>query len=271
MPYVNGTPAGTSRHAEVQWIGNVLYAEDKSAARLARATSSELGRVFARDDVTDAIKTCFERDADFIHEYVDQNFKLSASLLVPEDVGTKEASGQRSVERPDPLGSDSAVVIVSEKTSIDEGSAKTPDPSAEERDRSMVGRVHRHAGEIKPGVFERYALRAGFRKESDHRFIRDDGTSCSKVSAAIFPWEVYSASGDLTMRYWPQEHCINNGPLQIDAEMWEMMHRDPDATALILVDENDEPTVFKGSTIVEMVDQGKVTIHPSSYRLVYHS
>ena len=73
------------------------------------------------------------------------------------------------------------------------------------------------------------------------------------------------------MRCWPQEHCINNGPLQINAEMWEMIRRDPGATALVLVDENDEPTVFKGSTIVEMVEQGKVTIHPSSYRLVYHS
>ena len=177
MPYVNGTPAGTARRAEVQWLGNVLYAEDKSAARLARATSSELGRVFALDDVADAIKTCFERDADFIHEYMDQNFKLSASLLETEAVGTKEAPDQRAVERRDLLESVSAVVNITDKTSIDAGTSTISEPSVEERDRSMAGRAHRQAVEIKPGVFERYALRAGFRKESDHRFVRDDGTS----------------------------------------------------------------------------------------------
>ena len=122
MPYVDGTPAGTARRAEVQWLGNVLYAEDKSAARLARATSSELGRVFAYDDVTDAIKACFEHDADFIHEYVDRNHEtICQSARDGRCWKRKRPPTSRAVERPDPLESVSAVVSVTSKTSIDGG------------------------------------------------------------------------------------------------------------------------------------------------------
>ena len=53
VPYIDGAPAGLPRNADVVWYNNVLYVKDRPHAKLARAVSQELGRIFRRQDVVD--------------------------------------------------------------------------------------------------------------------------------------------------------------------------------------------------------------------------
>ena len=74
VPYIDGKPAGTSRTIEVYWQGHILYVQNSSLAKMAKAVPLEIGRAFDRPDIADAIKICYERDEDFIDEYLDNSF-----------------------------------------------------------------------------------------------------------------------------------------------------------------------------------------------------
>ena len=71
VPYIDGKPAGTSRTIEVSWQDHVLYVQNSSPAKMAKAVPLEISRAFDRQDIADAINICYERREDFIKEYLD--------------------------------------------------------------------------------------------------------------------------------------------------------------------------------------------------------
>jgi len=58
-PYINGTPAGLPRRAEVFWLERVLYVGDLTAARLACLVPDALGKLFGNPTITAALGYCY--------------------------------------------------------------------------------------------------------------------------------------------------------------------------------------------------------------------
>jgi hypothetical protein len=80
VPYLNGTPAGLPRRAEVVWIRRILYVDVLPKPKLARIVPDRLGRFFDRPEITAALNYCFGRSPAEVEEYLQANFDLAADL-----------------------------------------------------------------------------------------------------------------------------------------------------------------------------------------------
>jgi hypothetical protein len=121
----------------------------------------------------------------------------------------------------------------------------------------------------KPSIIERFAEAQGFKKDNDERFFHDDGSWIGRATGARFPWERRDASGDLERFYWPKDHCLEREPLQLEADVWNLINQHPDKYALILLDIEGAPVEVTGAGLRSMRDVGEITLHPATYRIVY--
>ncbi len=291
-PYIDGVPSGTPRRIDVLWKDLTLYVENKSLAKMAIAIAQELGRHFGRTDVADAIKLCFERDSVFVAEYLEENFKL----LAPEKVGTEnpEHPTQEEPSSPQPdmaneretdLTTSGSVV----NTEIEHPGADTPetesseatlpdnriDPQSNEgghaRDDEETQTARQHTPRpSKPKLIERFAVTHGYSKDSSEgRFYHEDGGWLERATGVSFPWERYSASGELLQCYWVKDHCIEREPLQLEAEVWDLCVRHPEKYTLLLTSLDGASVQYSGKRICDLRDSGRLTLFPASYRIVY--
>jgi len=284
-PYIDGVPSGTPRRVDVLWKNHVLYVESKSVAKMAKAIALELGRHFGRPDIADAIKLCFEREREFINEYLEENFNL-----LPPSSGTATPEFRSETEpfdQPSPTGLEDAAQITKPPTG-DSGAVQidgpTPDalegeaageptqPDLDEDDnRNVAPAPRRHPQQpTKPKLIERFAVANGYvRDNSEGRFYREDGGWIERASGASFPWERYSPAGELLQCYWVKDHCIEREPLQIEAEVWELCANHPEKYSLLLAAPDDTPVEYSGKRLCALRDSGRVTLFAASYRLVY--
>jgi len=283
IPYIGGTPAGTPRRIDVLWKESLLYVEDRSTARMAKNIAQELGRVFDRSEVVDAIKLCYDRSLEFVMEYLEENFRLSEEVQELESetdqgLGEREASqspGDTGVDgqlaEPD---QDEATEQNSEGLSpesqeaLAEAADEEPDTQDDVSDEPTTTRTHQPKPP-KLSLIERFASARGFSKDGEDRYYHSDGRSISKANGMRFPWEMYSASGDLLKCYWPKDHCIQEEPLQLAAEIWSLCEKSPGKYSLVLADAAGAPVEVSGGRLKEMCDRGELTLHPATYRLVY--
>lgn len=77
VPYIDGVPAGLPRRTSALWDDSTMYVVPGPMTRLAAPVTAELDRAFERRDIADAIKLCFERDANFVDEYMESAFSLA--------------------------------------------------------------------------------------------------------------------------------------------------------------------------------------------------
>ena len=77
-----------------------------------------------------------------------------------------------------------------------------------------------------------------------------------------------NATGDVTKRLLPKEHCLEREPLQLGADIWGILEREPDIYSLILADPDDNPVEASGQMLSELRERGVLALHPSTYRLV---
>jgi hypothetical protein len=87
VPYIDGTPVGTPRRADVLWIGRKLYVEQLSKAKLAKRVPEEIGKAFGRVEIRAALDYGFERSAEDVRAYLVENFKLAAIEERPIEEG----------------------------------------------------------------------------------------------------------------------------------------------------------------------------------------
>jgi hypothetical protein len=280
-PYIDGTPAGTPRDIVVLWKDSLLYVEDRSAARMAKDVAQELGRIFNRQEIADAIKICYDRSPEFITEYLEENFNLlPEEELIP--TGTEKKTGHEKIVEPangkDVTKADPAVKALSGDE--DDGKEPTDHGDSDEsdiqdtgisgKDEKADGNKLSHKPSIpKPGLMERFAIARGYKKDGPDRFYHPDGSCIEKTSGNSFPWERYSASGELQRCYWVKDHCIERGPLQVEAEVWELCDKHPDKYSLLLTDPDGNPVELPGRLLRELRDSGRLTLYPAKYRLVY--
>jgi hypothetical protein len=293
VPYVNGEPAGTAHRAEALWAGTTLYVDNRPAPRLAQAVAHELGRAFDNPAVAEAIKLCYARGADFVDEYLAEAFELAEQV---EDVATSTTSTSTSRESDgtslsnDSAGSaavsmeDSAQLeacadedsdVIGDVPTVQGGAAadelEADDVTEDLEESAGSERPPREESKPKPprvSLIERFATRAGYRKDALGRYRHPDGTWIAKENDSAFPWVRYSASGEVLMRYWTTESCMEREPLEVAVDVWGLCEKFPDTYGIILVGVNEDPIDISGRRLCQMRERGELTLHPATYRLV---
>ena len=266
-PYIGGTPAGVPRPIEVLWRADILYAQRGSPAKMARLVPQEIARAFNRQDITDAIKLCYERPPEFINEYLEDNFNLAP----PQE---KDYIGDpaNSEKGPDTEEADVLDEQAPDDRDTNNDRAEVDSPTADEDDSEdgpPTPRPARPARPPRPSIIERFARAQGFSVNGSGKFHHEDGSSLERTLGNVFPWELKFASGKTERYYWPREHCIQKEPLQLEAEVWDLCQRFPDLYSLVLTTVNGVPTEVDGNQLVTMQEQHALVLYPAAYRLEY--
>lgn len=287
ISYIDGKPAGTPRRIDAFWSDETLQVEDKPLAKLVRAVTQELGRSFRNRDINDAIMFCFERSPEFVTEYMEENFNLipreeikemTPDASSPDDEKPTEEEhdglgrtgengvsrdGDGETEQEDDLEKAGGVTEIAPSGGDDETLGET-DESEE------VILVPRPAPKpSRPGIMECFALSRGFQKDQENRFFDAHGNWIAKTNGSLFPWEQRSASGDVVRHYWPKNHCLEREALQLGADIWSLVEKYPENYVLVLSNPEGQPVEISGTRLCEMRERGNLTLHPSTYRLVY--
>ena len=285
VPYIDGTPAGTSRRADVVWLDDGLYVGLLPAAKLARRIPEEIGKAFGRADIEAALHYSFERSKGAVREYLEENFNLSPAIAEGEDYDQEEAPRQVDGREYQTAGGESGSdgVIVSPADNDSDAPTGFEGDEAEDMGGGKAADQWETGSEAGQGqqrlpvspkparadIIERFARSQGFRRESDTRFSHEDGSWIARSNGARFPWERYRADGKLVRYYLPREHCLEREPLQIEADVWRLIETKPEVYALILSDIRGTPTEVTGSRLKVMQDERQVVLYPASYRLVF--
>jgi hypothetical protein len=295
LPYIDGKPAGTPRRTEAVWTDCVLYAEDKPIARLALAVAQELARAFRRPELIDAIKLCYDREPAFVTDYMEGNFDLldrspareQTSELTDDELNeghlpaeleaakspyepvTKAAAMPEPVAEPEQgsVEDDALIAQIIDPPGDDDHS----DDSYDRPDEAPPAHPRQKPRQQHPDIMERFASGLGFHKDDETRFFSDDGRWIAKANGELFPWELRSASGEVLKHYWPKDHCIEREPLQLGADIWNIIEKQPGRYSLVLRSPADDPIELTGQQLRELRDTSALTLHPSTYRLVYEN
>src|SRR5205823_2770762 len=103
-----------------------------------------------------------------------------------------------------------------------------------------------------PTILDRFADREGFRGDGNGGYRRADGSCIIKATDGRFPWERRTGTGDVIRRYWPEDHCLEREPLELEADVWSLIDKYPDRYALILADERGIPVELCGDKLGAM-------------------
>lgn len=295
LPYIAGTPAGTPRRIDVLWKQHRLFVEDRSSAKMAKAVAQEIGRVFGRQEIIDAVKICYDRSPEFVWEYLEENFNLALNEK-PDSIGieaepgpeintTQKAGGQsdvivhgdRSKSNNEGGTQDGTVDLAPEVMPVDEETPKSEsqdgrcgivDPPAITDETELTRAPPVRAGPPKPSLIERFATTKNYTKVDDNRFAHRDGSWIARVSGNSFPWEWRKVNGELR-HLWLKECCLEREPLQLESDVWELCKKYPDDYLLILIDADGLPLQIPGRRLTEMHERGELNLYPATYRLVY--
>jgi hypothetical protein len=285
IAYIDGTPAGMPRRTDAMWLDNTLYVEEHSLAKLARSIAQELGRTFNSLDIVDAIKMCVDRDPGFITAYMEENFDLgpySVSTDKWEDAAPRDLLEGASAYS-DPGGSDKEAQYggaegPTQETSpvrkeLEDGDLPEPEERSEEPKDNVEkvdeGSATTSVRNQKPPIMARYAVSIGYRADGENRFYHADGSWISKADGSNFPWAQYAASGNVIQYFKPRDHCLKKSPLELEAEVWEIIKNRPDSYTLVLTDIDGEPISISGQELLLMWEREEITLFPATYRLVY--
>ncbi|MDP2601824.1 MAG: ATPase [Deltaproteobacteria bacterium] len=266
VPYIGGTPAGDSRRADVLWKNHRVYVENRSSAKMAKAVAQEIGRIFDRQEIIDAIKICYDRSPEFVTEYLEENFKLAPTEVAdpkpPEPVVIK---GEENGKASGKLGEAGLAEEKKQSEDGDEPGVTTnppivPDDSERTRDPPIP------PGPPKPSLIERFAALKNYTKEDDVRFKHRDGGWIVRTSGESFPWEWRMAGGEVR-HLWLKDCCLDRETLQLESEVWETCKKYPDDHSLILIDPDGHPVEIRARRLLDMYENDELKLYPGTYRL----
>src|SRR5690606_35514975 len=102
-PYLDGIPIGEARATDVLWHEYCLLVRERSPAKYTDALVRELSRTFGADKFADAIRTCVDRDPEFVEEYLSEVFELRPLNEIERPAPPPVAAQSTSTATPDPL------------------------------------------------------------------------------------------------------------------------------------------------------------------------
>ncbi|KXS42419.1 MAG: ATPase [Methanolobus sp. T82-4] len=300
IPYIDGVPVGTPRRVEVMWLDNVLYVDDLTNAKLARHVPDVLSNFFNDSDITAALSYCYGRSPQDVTEYLEENFDLLPQEEIEIPVQDEEKiEKDENHKNKDEITSQKSTEEKKKQTDVSVSNAEESDETSSEGtviqnddqeddnfadSEAILDEVTSDTDEVevsikyppskppKPSIMEQFALSQGYKKEGKDTFFHPNGNRIYKVNhGSLFPWENLSATGDLIYRFWPKNHCLEHEPLQLEAELWGMIDKYPDTCSLILTNPEGKPTQLSGDDLCSMRENGKITLHPATYRIVYEN
>ena len=267
-PYIDGTPVGTPRAINVLWRTHLLYVQEGSAAKMARLVPQEIAKAFNLQVTTEAIKLCYDRSPEFVHEYLEDNFDLAPP------VDDEELDRSSTHKAQSDTGEEQDLVVDLPRDGLPPNDVRLEEsiPLTDEDngdDEPPVSRPQRPVRPPRQSLIERFAQALGFAVNGTGEYDHADGMSLGRTSGNAFPWELKSAQGDILHYYWAKEHCIQQEPLQLDAEIWELCQQYPALYSLVLIDVNGAPIPIPGSQLVEMRKYDRLILYPATYKLEY--
>lgn len=270
LPYLDGKPAGIAEQEDLVWIHQTIYMTNLSKAKLASRLSKQIAAVFDWTEMEALLTYCFERSEDSIRSYLEENFvlELDESSLGADDAPVTENEHQNDlvIESPSnlPFDFDESVETIILNSHADPADSGGGDAFEIAETRQSV-----HSGknpQSKVSLVERFALSQDYKKIDDQQFVHTDGRLLIK-SDGVFPWALKGANGKVFVNYWPREHCLELKPLDLPAEVWNLIEWDPEHHALLLEDHNGKPVQFLGKDLVESKQAGDIRLHPATYRV----
>ena len=267
VPYIDGTPSGTPRKAEILWLDRKLYVEPVSKAKLARRVPEEIGKVFGRPDIRDALNYSFERPAEDVTAYLEENFKL-APTIEPVEASEHQAEPAQPVEEK-PSKAPAEDERPKDEAVSDEPAESSVEPIQDEAAQLQAEppRLRQPPKPPKPTLIERFAAAGGFKKDHDGRFFNSSGDWIGKTRDALFPWERRSSAGQLVTYYLDIDHCLEQEPLQLAADLWHALRELPGQYSLILASADGAPVEISGKELKTLESEGKLKLYPASYRI----
>ncbi len=279
IPYLKGVPAGLPRRADVLWLDNVLYVDELPKARLAKRVPEEIARQFNRADIRAALDYSFERPANDVRDYLAENFDLTAPLKTAEipAIAENQLNGETNspaTQEPGTRDEETEEDRLESIATIDDGVAEEDEqdtaPGQPERPQNSTVHAHSIPKPKKLEIMERFAKSRGYKKDGEDRYFHANGGWISRARDSRFPWESRNASGDLERYYWPKDHCLEQDPLQLEADVWSLIDQYPNTYALVLSDLEGSPREVTGANLRALLEQGGLTLHPATYRIVYN-
>ena len=267
-PYIDGIPAGTSRPIDVLWRDDLLYVQEGSAAKMARLVPQEIAHAFNLQAVTEAIKLCYERSPAFVREYLEDNFELAPpkSENEPDSLSSQEAQPETR-EQPSKMDGSPLDRLLPGDVRPEEATPQDTEDSG--TDEPPVLRPQRASRPPRRSPIERLAESMGFTMNGTGNLIHADGRTLERTSGNAFPWELKSSQGGVSRFYWTKEHCIQQEPLELDSDVWELCQQKPDSYGIVLTDLSGTPVHFLGRKLMELLNQDRLILYPATYRLKY--
>lgn len=249
-PYVDGAPAGQPHSPDVLWHEHSIFVRDGRLARSFDALVVELARPFARDEVSEAIKVCIERDEGFITEYMEEHFALEDEpAQQPEETETTAETGKDEAESPV------------------QHEGMTADQEQETEDTEFEVTIRKRRKQQMFELFKTFAESCGYRWDDvRQRFVHPDGSWMERCESP-FQWRRFDSAGNLVTRYWVSPQCLARGGVEIAAELWELFRRSPAECSMILVNGEARPRELPGPDLLQMVEDKVITLYPAKYRI----
>lgn len=277
IPYLDGVPAGTPRLTDILWLDRKLFVSPLSKAKLAKRVPEEIGKNLSAD-IRAALAYAFERSPDDIKAYLEENFTLSPQQEVVAPVAepqpTSACIDSKASESTESAHNDAQTLV------DDPNLPEKNDPTIQSEPTLQTGESDRKLNDTdirpraaprppRPSLISRFALARGYRGDGDDRYFHSDGSWIVRANGARFPWECRLSTGQVLRHYFPKEHCLEQEPLQLEADVWGLLDQKPDIYSFIFLNPQGEPVEMTGVRLRALRDSGELTIHPATYRLVY--
>lgn len=257
-PYLDDAPAGQPHSPDVLWYEQSIFVRDGRLAKSFNALVVELGRPFANEAVTEAIKACIERDEGFIAEYMGEHFTLDDETALPPDVseaGT-EVGKDEAEARAEKQSEEAAITAEAGQEEVSEETEEGPVEGDTTTRRKRETRL-----------FERFAVACGYRWDGvRQRFVHPDGSWIGRCETP-FHWRRFNAAGNAVTRYWASPHCLERSGVEIPVELWGLFSRSPSECSLILLDSEGRPKELPGRDLLQMEKDNVITLYPAKYRI----
>jgi len=282
-PYLDETPAGQEHQPEVLWDEQTLYVRQISIAKLIDPVVSELNRYIQGDSLQKVIRNCFNRDESFVEEYIAAHLSLveiPAVVVPPEDDvavdavlidelsanddAVSDGTGEISPEVETDLNGISNELDAEQDEAVPDAS-DVAEPTEPEPTRQGRERQPRNI-DNNPPLISQFAKARGYAWDSAlDAYVHQDGSTIHQ-SNGVFGWE-QRLGDEVLCRYSATEQCLTRGGVEIAAELWDLLRKSQQTTALILNGEDHRPHALSGSDLVRMVDGESLTLFPAKYRL----
>lgn len=274
-PYVDGVPAGAPLTPRVIWRGDGLFvAANASVAKLHKDLAEEVARPFNDRSVAEAITACIERDAEYVADFLADQFELEEQMELPSP---EKKGGEAGDDAPNgQQGEESRTTTPGKETPTETHEGEDPsgedvpgkdDPEEKSGENEGGEKPPRRPTPPKPDLMDRYAANRGFKWHAGEKcYTHQDGRWIERAEAP-FHWVEKSAASIENLRIWVQEQTLAHG-IELPAEVWSLIRSVPQMSALLVKSPVEAPVALGGEELIEMQAQKLITLYPARYRIV---